>query len=513
MRTLRDLALIALILFFSSLHVPAQTTFFLRELSPSSLQPTSVVPADIDRDGDNDVVAAEYTANAVVWYDNDGATPPGWTRRVIDVNAAGPITVAVGDVDRDGDLDVFSSNFNDEGVAAYRHAGLTSPTWTKQVISAFWVGAWGVDAADVDGDGDIDGIGGLTNTICGPPLDCRGVEWYDNDGANPPSFTIRPVSPGLLGASAVRAVDLDRDGDRDIVSVDTAGDRIVEFESDGGHPPVWTQRVVTTITNDPWAVAAADLDRGGDVDLISASAEDDRIAWLESDGGKPPSFTPHTLSTVRDGAISVDAADLDGDGDPDLIAGSWNDSTLVWYESDGGSPPGFVEHFISLCGGPEGIAAGRLDGDADFDVICASNPGNKILLFDNLTNYTDADGDGVRTGLDCAPASASAFAVPGEVRNLRFTSHSQMSWATEALRSGSSTVYDVLEDSLDALPVAPGSGGICLHDGTSATSAGGGPDPLPGTGTFLLVRGANACGVGTHGADSLGATRSSNICP
>ena len=501
------------IVFILLLSAPAlaQTTFTLRELSPSSLQPTSVVPADIDRDGDMDVVAAEYTANAVVWYENSGATPPAWTRRVIDVNALGPITVAVADFDRDGDLDVTSANFNDEGIAVYRHAGLTSPAWTKQIVSAFWVGAWGVDAADLDGDGDADVIGGETNTICGPPLDCRGVEWYENDGANPPSFTIRPVSPGLLGASSVRAVDLDGDGDRDVAAVDTGGDKIVWYESDGGHPPAWTEHLVTTATNDPWQVSFADLDRDGNVDLLSASAEDDTIAWYESDGGKPPSFTMHTIATHRDGAISVEAADLDGDGDPDIVAGAWNDSTLDWYESDGGSPPTFVEHVISLCGGPEGITTGRIDADADVDVICASNPGNKIFLFESLANFNDADGDGVRAGLDCAPSNAAAFAVPGDVRALRFPSKSQVAWDTEALRAGSGTVYDLIRSSLESLPV--GAGGVCLQDGTAVTTASAGDDPPPNTGDYLLLRAANACGVGGYGFDSSGAPRTANVCP
>jgi hypothetical protein len=163
----------------------------------------------VDGDGDLDILSVDTAGDRVLWYANGGARPPAWTEHVVDTGAAGPITVAAGDVDVDGDTDVFSANFNDEGIAWYENRGALP--WAKRVVSSFWVGAWGVHAADGDGDGDLDGIGGLTNTACGPPLVCVGVEWYENDGAAPPGFAIRAVSPGLVGASPVQAADVDAD--------------------------------------------------------------------------------------------------------------------------------------------------------------------------------------------------------------------------------------------------------------------------------------------------------------
>jgi hypothetical protein len=488
-------------------------TFTERFISTDAGQPTSVLAADMDGDGDRDVVAAEYTYNLVVWYENNGATPPVWLKHPIDSFASGPITIAVGDVDRDGDLDVFSANFNNEGIAWYRNPGTTGAPWPKQVISAFWVGAWGAHAADVDGDGDIDGVGGLTNTKCGPPIHCVGVEWYDNNGATPPSFTPRPVSQGLVGASSVYAEDLDEDGDVDIVSVDTGNDRVLWFENDGARPPSWTQRVLTTTTDDPWAVYPVDLDRDGDMDVLTASAEDDKVAWHENDGGSPPGWSSHTIASNRDGAISVHSADMDGDGDPDVVAGSWNDSALSWYESDGGASPSFTEHFIAGCGGPEGIFAGRVDNDADADVLCAGNPEFKIHFFDSGANFLETDGDGVRDDLDCAPGDPSAFAVPAEVRNASFPSKTLFSWSSAALGSGPGAVYDTMRGSLAQLPVGSGPAETCLQNDGSSTSLSVPGTPSVGAGGFYLVRGSNACGVGSYGNATSGAERVSAACP
>jgi hypothetical protein len=67
--------------------------------------------------------------------------------------------------------------------------------------------------------------------------------------------------------------------------------------------------------------------------VLSASKDDDKIAWYENDGSQK--FTPHTISTVADRAISVFAADVDSDGDLDVLSASKDDDKIAWYENDG----------------------------------------------------------------------------------------------------------------------------------------------------------------------------------
>jgi len=63
-----------------------------------------------------------------------------------------------------------------------------------------------------------------------------------------------------------------------------------------------------------------DVDGDGDMDVLSASFYDDKIAWYENDGSE--SFTERIISTAADGANSVYAADVDGDGDMDVLSAS-----------------------------------------------------------------------------------------------------------------------------------------------------------------------------------------------
>jgi len=115
----------------------------------------------------------------------------------------------------------------------------------------------------------------------------------------------------------------------------------------------------------PTSVYAIDLDNDGDVDLLSASEYDDKIAWYENDGRE--NFTMHVISTAADEASSVYATDLDGDGDVDVLSASADDDKIAWYENDGQA--NFTEHVISnSADGAWSVYATDVDGDGDVDV-------------------------------------------------------------------------------------------------------------------------------------------------
>ena len=76
------------------------------------------------------------------------------------------------------------------------------------------------------------------------------------------------------------------------------------------------------------------------------------------------------------------AADLDGDGDEDLLAGGAG--RLDWFQNLGAGSFGEGRRISSGVGGIGGIDTADLDGDGDLDVLSASYIGNKIAWFENL---------------------------------------------------------------------------------------------------------------------------------
>ena len=81
------------------------------------------------------------------------------------------------------------------------------------------------------------------------------------------------------------------------------------------------------------SVYAVDIDGDGDMDVVSASFRDEKVAWHENDG--TASFREHAISTFASGANGVFAADIDGDGDNDVLSSSAGDNKVAWYRNDG----------------------------------------------------------------------------------------------------------------------------------------------------------------------------------
>ena len=77
----------------------------------------------------------------------------------------------------------------------------------------------------------------------------------------------------------------------------------------------------------PTQLSVADVDGDGDIDLLYTAAVLDRVAWLENDG--TGSFTNHNITAGADGASSAIAADLDGDGDMDVLSSTRLDDDIA----------------------------------------------------------------------------------------------------------------------------------------------------------------------------------------
>ena len=198
---------------------------------------------------------------------------------------------------------------------------MAARTFAPHAITTTANGAQSVSAADVDGDGDMDVL--AVSRYGGK------IAWYENDGSqNFAPHTITTASNPFAGFAA----DIDGDGDLDVLAA--LFDKIAWYENDGttGNLDDWTEHPVSTDVDAAQSVFAADMDGDGDLDVLSASFNDDKIAWYENDGSQ--TFTLRVISTAANGANFVIAADVDGDGDLDVLSASFNDDKIAWYEND-----------------------------------------------------------------------------------------------------------------------------------------------------------------------------------
>ncbi|MCP4262232.1 MAG: choice-of-anchor D domain-containing protein, partial [Planctomycetes bacterium] len=187
-------------------------------------------------------------------------------------------------------------------------------------------------------------------------------------------------------AFSVYACDLDGDGDNDILSASLNDDKIAWYENLGGGT-FSSQQVITTQTDGAHSVYACDLDGDGDNDVLSASYYDDKIAWYEN-LGSGNFASQQVISTQANGPRSVYASDLDGDGDNDILSASFDDNKIAWYENLGSGNFGNQQVISTKVDRGWSVYACDLDGDGDNDVLSASVEDNKIAWYENQGSGT-----------------------------------------------------------------------------------------------------------------------------
>ena len=231
-------------------------------------------------------------------------------------------------------------------------------------------------AADLDGDSDMD--------VLSASLADDTIAWYENtDGAGSfgPQLVISTAADGPI---TIFAADLDGDTDLDVLSASSNDNEIAWYENTDGLGTFGPQQIIFAGALGAWSVFAADVDGDGDVDVLSASFFDDTVAWYENTDGTG-TFGPRLLiSTAVPLAIAVFAADMDVDGDFDVITGSLGDRTSWHTNLDGAGGFGSAQLVSAAGDGSSSVFAADLDGDGDLDVASASNFYDEISWYENL---------------------------------------------------------------------------------------------------------------------------------
>jgi hypothetical protein len=202
----------------------------------------------------------------------------------------------------------------------------------------------------------------------------------------PGSFSSRPlVLDGPIRPRSLVSADLDRNGRVDLVSANSGSDDLtVFFQDDQG---LFSRKPVS-VTHpsivDPHVVATADLDRDGDLDLISANVTSDSIALFYQDPPGAFSKAPVLLQhAAMNGPRAVAAADLNRDGRVDIVSGnSFSNNLMVFFQAANGTfpgPPTLINTPATL--DPVFAVATDIDFDGDLDILSANAGDNSLTVF------------------------------------------------------------------------------------------------------------------------------------
>ncbi len=332
-------------------------TFFDSERLPSSLLPlTGGAVADVDLDGAPDLAIGVGLAPAQLFLNDGSGVFSDVTPTAMPGTQLPNRRVVMGDVDGDGDADMFLANFQQDRL--YVNTGVGSGSFVDETTSRLPPdNDLTEDAAlfDADGDGDLD-IFKLSNTP---------HRLLINDGTGVFVEAVGAIGTQGFGRGSVVAGDVDRDGDLDLVL--SQGSLLL---NDGTGAFVEAPVEQLPVLN-AGQVKLADVDGDQDLDILTATGGG---LYLNDGGTFSSAFTyPFSFRSMLD----LEVVDFDGDGDLDVIG---TDQGLLLFVNDGAA--NFTEQSSLL----PATTAFRLlaldaDGDGDDDIAALeySLP-NRLLL-------------------------------------------------------------------------------------------------------------------------------------
>ena len=333
-----------------------------------------VAVADADGDGWLDIVAACERAH-LIYFRNPGEdvrtarwerSIPGGTR-----NRGSFIRVFFADLDGDGRPEVTAANKGDElpGAVGYERKEyppreiswfelprdpLDGEAWKENVLKRIEI-PMNAEPVDLDGDGDLDLLGGSRHQAR--------MFWFENRGGNPPSFREHRIevsgrsAPWQRGAKRLTGMnvafhDFDRDGRLDIALQETPF-LVVWLEQPDDFAEAWAIHPIGSIEPDSsTGLAVVDIDGDGRADVftggyseaprdrdgehITRASQTGRLAWFEQPADLSRPWTRHDIARRKRGMYDAFVPrDMDGDGDVDFVTTRGNSGRfdgVLWLE-------------------------------------------------------------------------------------------------------------------------------------------------------------------------------------
>jgi len=173
---------------------------------------------DVNGDGLPDIAAGAKIAeggNWFTWWEQPRAKNKPWTKHVIATNQEGATNIHIADLNGDRKTDFFASRGHGRGLVWYE-----APNWTPHEVNDKLIGPHSLALGDIDGDGDPDAV------TCAK--DSSTAAWFENDGKG--NFTTHHISENQA-AYDIRLIDMDGDGDLDVLIAGQESQNVVWFEN------------------------------------------------------------------------------------------------------------------------------------------------------------------------------------------------------------------------------------------------------------------------------------------
>ncbi len=332
----------------------------------------SVHSADIDNDGDADILGAARYIHEIAWWENQGNNK--FLKHIIDNNFQGAFSVHSADLNNDGYEDIIGASLYG-GIVAWWENNQNSTFGPRQIIDNHFAGAIYTYSFDMDKDGYMD--------ILAAAESANQIAWWRNKGSGVFGERII-VGSNFTGARSVHVADIDNDGDIDILGAARFIDEIAWWENKDGKGNIFQKHTIDNSFDGPRSVHAVDIDNDGDIDILGAARYGHKIALWENDNNQ--NFTKIIIDYAFRGATNVFSADINKDGEQDIIAAAVFGDQVVWWSNEGNRQftKSIIDHDFDAA---TFVYPTDINKDGYLDILSAAVFDNQIALWISIPQY------------------------------------------------------------------------------------------------------------------------------
>ena len=281
----------------------------------------SVDAAFINDDIYPDIVATSWQLHQVVWWKNSGDPTQGWIKYIVKSNFTNAHDAKCADIDNDGNTDIVAASYALGSIVACYNDGNPSSNWQTSTLTSSFSGVLSVFVIDLDEDNDLD--------ILGTASDADLISWWDNSGSNPINWTYHNIASNFVGSSDLYVIDMNQDGLYDVIGNAWKSNQVAYWICNDLQSNSWTKYIVTSQLPVAACVAAGDLDKDGDVDIIAVGKIPGELDIFQNSDFN---WTKIILTDDFYGGEDVEVLDLDGDNDLDIVSAA-SSGKLIWWEN------------------------------------------------------------------------------------------------------------------------------------------------------------------------------------